>query len=64
MDSLKVYSFKENIKRFIEEQALPKEVVRMCLAEIYSEIEKSAMQEILKEAEEREKNGSQTGQNK
>lgn len=56
MDSLKVFSFKENIKKYIEEQALPKEVVRMCLAEIYAEVEKSALQEILQEAEEREKN--------
>lgn len=56
MNSLKVYSFKENIKKYIGEQGLPLEVVRLCLAEIYTEIEKSAMQEILHEAEEREKN--------
>lgn len=55
MNSLKVYSFKENIKKYIRGQGLPKEVVRMALAEIYNEIEKEAFEEILKEAEERER---------
>lgn len=55
MDSLKVYSFKENIKNFIKEQGLPLEVVRMCLVEITNEVSKDALSEILKEAEEREK---------
>lgn len=54
MTSLEIYSFKENIKRFIEAQALPKEVVRMCLAEIYAEVEKSALQELLEQAKEKE----------
>lgn len=55
MDSLEVFLFKENIKRYIEDNALPYEVKRMCLAEIYAEVEKSALQEILQQAEEREK---------
>ena len=60
MNSLKVFSFKENIKNFIEEQALPKEVVRLCLAEIYREIEAEALSEILAQAQEREKKDAST----
>lgn len=57
MDSLSVYSFKENIKQLIDKYGLPKEVVRLVLKELYTETEKSALEEVLREAEEREKNG-------
>lgn len=56
MNNLKIVSFRENLKTFIKNYDLPSEVKRMVIAEIYAETERSALEDTLKEAEEREKN--------
>lgn len=59
MNSLEVYSFKANIKEYVNKSALPKEVVRLVFAELLREIEKQAIEEVYAGAKEREENGIQ-----
>lgn len=54
--NLSIYSFRNSLREYINNYDLPSEVKRLVVGELYKEIEKSAIEETVKEAEEREKN--------
>lgn len=55
MTTLKVMEFKETILSFVKADPLPAEVKRLCLKEIYEEVQKDALQEAMNESMERSK---------
>lgn len=55
MNSLEVMSFKKSLEDYINNQTMPKEVIRLVLKEIYLGAEKSAIEEALMQAKEKEK---------
>lgn len=63
MNSLEVLEFEMSIKNYIKQQKLPKEVIRLILAEVLREVTDGAVAEATKQAEEREKNDGNTNQN-
>jgi len=55
MTSLDIVSARVNIETYIDNLDMPKELIRMILADIYKKVSDSAYQEAMKEAEEKEK---------
>lgn len=62
MDSLEVLEFEMSIKNYIKQQNMPKEVIRLILADVLREVTNEAIAEATKQAEEKEKKNGNTDQ--
>lgn len=62
MSSLEVLEFEMSIKNYIKQQNMPKEVIRLILAEVLREVTNEAIAEATKQAEEKEKENGNTDQ--
>ena len=62
MDSLEVLEFEMSIKNYIKQQKMPKEVIRLILADVLREVTNEAIAEATKQAEEKEKENGNTDQ--
>lgn len=63
MDNLQIMEFQMTLKNYIKQQNLPKEVIRLILAETLREVTQESIEEATKLAEEREKTNGNTDQN-
>lgn len=62
MNSLEVLEFEMSIKNYIKQQNMPKEVIRLILADVLREVTNEAIAEATKQAEEKEKENGNTDQ--
>lgn len=62
MSSLEVLEFEMSIKNYIKQQNMPKEVIRLILADVLREVTNEAIAEATKQAEEKEKENGNTDQ--
>ena len=62
MNSLEVLEFEMSIKNYIKQQNMPKEVIRLILADVLREVTNEAIAEATKQAEEKEKENGNTEQ--
>lgn len=62
MSSLEVLEFEMSIKNYIKQQNMPKEVIRLILADVLREVTNEAIAEATKQAEEKEKENGNTNQ--
>lgn len=63
MDNLEIMEFQMSLKNYIKQQTMPKEVIRLILADILREVTQESIAEATKLAEEREKTNGNTDQN-
>ena len=64
MDSFEIIRFKCSLEAFINSSELPKEVIRMIIAEIFKKVSDQAYQEVMEQMKEKEKeNNGNTDQN-
>ena len=62
MSSLEVLQFEMSIKNYIKQQNMPKEDIRLILADVLREVTNEAIAEATKQAEEKEKENGNTDQ--
>ena len=62
MDNLEIMEFQMTLKNYIKQQTMPKEVIRLILAETLREVTQESIAESTKLAEEREKENGNTDQ--
>lgn len=60
MTSLEVITFKKTIEDYVKSVDMPMEVKRLVIKEIYEDVHKKALEEVMSEISEREENNGNT----